>query len=191
MDPSMRAGSIIGMSRGALLGAMLGAGWLGWGLGSAKAFNGFVGPAFGFTALILLACSIYFLRMGRQLREQYPADASARKPILKWFLLIAFLEVVTIVLAVMLANRLHRSDLATDWCAIIAGLHFLPLAGIFRAPLLKILGSLMVLWCILCWALFQPSAITAAVSLGTGALLWAMCVLLLFRAQRLVHSLPI
>jgi hypothetical protein len=81
MDPSIQAGAVIGMGRGALIGAIFGAGWLGWGLGSAKAFNGFVGPVFGFTALILLACSIYFLRMGRQLRKQYPAaDASARSP---------------------------------------------------------------------------------------------------------------
>ena len=78
MDPSVQAETVIAASRGALFGAMLGAGWLGWGLGSAKAFNEFVGPAFGFTALALLACSISFLRKGRQLRKQYPATEFLR-----------------------------------------------------------------------------------------------------------------
>jgi len=58
-----------------------------------------------------------------------------------------------------LANRLHRADLAPDWCAMIVGLHFLPLAKIFRAPNLSVLGSLMMLWCALCWALFRSNTI--------------------------------
>lgn len=54
---------------GALIGAMLGAGWPGWGLGNAKALNGFVAPTFGFTALFLFGFSIYFLLEGRLLRN--------------------------------------------------------------------------------------------------------------------------
>ncbi len=192
MDSSFQAEAVIGAGRGALIGAAFGAGWIGWGLSSAKAFNALVGPAFGSTALIFLAGSIYFLRKGRQLRKQHPAaDASARKPILKRFLLIVLLEIVAIALAAIMANRLHRPDLATDWCAMIVGIHFLPLARIFRAPQLNILGSLMVLWCLLCWALFQPGTIAVAASLGTGALLWGRCVLSLLRAQRIVHALSI
>jgi hypothetical protein len=101
-----------------------------------------------------------------------------------------FLEVVTIVLAMILANRLHRDDLAADWCAMIVGLHFLPLARIIRSPHLNVLGGLMVLWCLLCWALFPPSAIAIAASVGTGTLLWGRCVLSLLRARRIVQSLP-
>ncbi|MGB6827880.1 MAG: hypothetical protein WBE41_07560, partial [Terracidiphilus sp.] len=37
-----------------------------------------------------------------------------------------------------------------SWCATIVGLHFLPLARIFRAPRLTILGVLITAWCILC-----------------------------------------
>jgi hypothetical protein len=73
MDPSSPADAVIGTGRGALICAMFGAGWLGWGLGNVKAFHGFVGPTFGFTALFLFACSIYFIRKGRLLRKQRPA----------------------------------------------------------------------------------------------------------------------
>jgi len=51
MDRSFQVEAIIGAGRGALIVGMFGAGWLGWGLGEARVFNGFVGPAFGFIEL--------------------------------------------------------------------------------------------------------------------------------------------
>jgi hypothetical protein len=85
MDPSFQAEDMIRAGRGALICAMFGAGWLGWGLGGAKAFNGFVGPPFGFITLFLLAWSIYFIRKGRLLRKRIPGvDASTQHTILKW-----------------------------------------------------------------------------------------------------------
>ena len=44
MDPSLQTEAVIGAGRGALIGSMFGAGWLGWGLGEAKVFDGIVGP---------------------------------------------------------------------------------------------------------------------------------------------------
>jgi hypothetical protein len=190
MDRSLQAEAVIGAGRGALIGAMFGAGWLGWGLGNAEAFNGFVGPMFGFLALFLLAFSIYFIRKGRLLCKQFPAsDDSRRRTVLKWFVLVGLVEVLAIALVSLLANRLHRADLATDWCAMIVGLHFLPLARIFRAPNLSLLGVLMILWCVLCWVLFHASTISISASIGTGILLWGTCVATLFRARRIANSL--
>jgi hypothetical protein len=190
MYPSFQAEDIIRAGRGALICAMFGAGWLGWGLGNAKAFNGFVAPTFGFMALFLLACPIYFIRKGRQLRKRSPAaGASTRQPVLKWFLLVVFMEAIAIVLVSILANRLHRADLATAWCAMVVGLHFLPLAKIFRAPSLGLFGILIILWCVLCWTLVHSSAIPLSASIGTGLLLWGTCVSSLLRARKIEHSL--
>lgn len=190
MDPSFQAEAVIGAGRGALIVAMFGAGWLGWGLGQARAFTGFVGPAFGFIELFLLACSIYVIRKGRLLRKQYPSMlASTRHAIRKSFLLVVFTEVVGLLLVWLLANRLNRPDLATDWCAMIVGLHFLPLAKIFRALHLGVIGILMTLWCVLCWSLFRSNALVISVTVGTGILLWAASVSALFRARKIVHSL--
>ncbi len=189
-DPSFQAETVIGAGRGALIVAMFGAGWLGWGLGQARAFTGFVGPAFGFIELFLLACSIYVIRKGRLLRKQYPPmPASPRQAIRKSFLLVVFMEVVALLLVWILANRLHRPDLATDWCAMVVGLHFLPLARIFRALHLGVIGMLMTLWCVLCWSLFRSNALVISVTIGTGILLWAASVSALFRARKIVHSL--
>ncbi|MGO9269458.1 MAG: hypothetical protein ACLQOO_04235 [Terriglobia bacterium] len=190
MDPSFQAEAVISAGRGALIVALFGAGWLGWGLGQARAFTGFVGPGFGFVELLLLACSIYVIRKGRLLRKQYPPmPACTRQAIRKSFLLVVFMEVVGLLLVWILANRLHRPDLATDWCAMVVGLHFLPLAKIFRALHLGVIGILMTFWCILCWSLFRSNALVISVTVGTGILLWVASVSALFRARKIVHSL--
>jgi hypothetical protein len=122
-------------------------------------------------------------------RKKYPAvGASTRPTILKWYLLIVLMEVLAIVLVLILANRLRRAYLATDWCAMIVGLHFLPLAKIFRAPRLIVLGILMMLWCALSRALFRSNTIAISASLGTGILLWGTCAFALFRARRIAQS---
>lgn len=191
MDDFSRAEAVIGAGRGALIVAMFGSGWLGWGLGSAKAFNGLTAPTFGFTALILFACSIYFIRKGRLLRRECPAVVDpARQTVRKWFLLVVLIEVLSIALVVILATRLHRADLATNWCAMIVGLHFLPLAKIFHAPHLIFRSILMTLWCLLCLALFRSNALVISTSLGTGVLLWGGCIFALLRARRIAHVLP-
>ena len=95
------------------------------------------------------------------------------------------MEFLAIAFVAIMANRLHRADLATDWCAMIVGLRFLPLAKVFRVPRY---GILIILWCALSWALFQPSAITISASTGTEILLWVSCAAPLFRARRIAQS---
>jgi len=190
MDRSLQVETVIGAGRGALITGIAGAGWIAWGLSEARAFNGFVGPALGFTELSLLVGSIYFIRKGRQLRRQYPpVPASTRPATLKPFLLVLLVEVIAISLVLVLAYRLRRADLGADWCALVVGLHYLPLAKIFRAPILGVLGTLITLWCLLSWALFRPHDLLISAVMGTGILLLATCVAALFRARKIVHSL--
>ena len=190
MDSSSQAEAVIGAGRSALVGAMFGAGWLGWGLGSAKAFNGFTAPTFGFMALLLITGSIYFIHSGRQLRKKCTAVIdSARQTVRKWFIFIVLMEALAIALVSILAYRLHRADLATNWCAMIVGLHFLPLARIFRAPHLIVRGILITVWCVFCWAFFRSNALVISTSLGTGILLWGSCVFSWFRARKIAQSL--
>jgi hypothetical protein len=117
-------------------------------------------------------------------------SASTRHAVLKSFLVVVLVEVLALFLVSVLAYRLHRPDLAPDWCAIVVGLHFLPLAKIFRAPHLGVIGMLITLWCLLCWALFRANALVISAAIGTGILLWAASVSALVRARKIVHSLP-
>ena len=190
MDTSSQAEGVIGAGRSALIGAMFGAGWLGWGMGSAKVFNGFTAPTFGFMAMFLFAGSIYFIHKGVLLRRRCTAVVdSGRQTIRKWFLIIVLTEALAIALVSTLAYRLHRADLAANWCAMIVGLHFLPLAKIFRAPNLIVRGILITAWCVLCWALFRSHALVISSSIGTGILLWISCVFSWFRARKIAQAL--
>jgi len=99
------------------------------------------------------------------------------------------MEALAIALVSTLAYQLHRADLATNWCAMIVGLHFLPLAKIFRAPHLIFRGISITVWCVFCWAFFRSNVLVISTSLGTGVLLWGGCIFALLRARRIAHAL--
>lgn len=178
--------SVVGAGRGSLILAMAGAGWLGWGLGAAEAFNAIVGAIFGAVSILLWFCSIYVIRTGLALRRRNPpfAGSVSRFPT-RPFVLIVLVEFAAIGLVLIAAVRLHRADAAALGCTLVVGLHYLPLAKIFRAPILMFLGVLISLWCVLSWALFRSNALIVAVSTGTGILLWAASIAILLRARRL------
>jgi hypothetical protein len=189
-NPSLQAEAVVGAGRGALIVAMFGAGLLGWGLGVARAFNGAVGAAFGFTALFLWSWSIYTIRKGRLLRKQFPpVPASTRRALRRSFLLVVLIEVVALAFVFILSNQIHRPDLGADWAVMVVGLHYLPLAKIFRAPVLGVLGALITLWSLLCWALFRSNTLVISVALGTGILLWLASVCALLRARKIAQAL--
>ena len=190
LDRSLQAEAMVGAGRGALVCAMFGAGWLGWGLGAAGEFTGLVGPVFGSLEIVLVVCAIYAIRKGRALRKQYPPTAdSGRKSTRKAFWLVVALELLALALVGILAWRLHRPDLGTDWAAMVVGLHFLPLAKLFQSPRLGIIGALITAWCVVCWAWLRFDALTIAVAIGTGALLWLAALSALWRARKIADAL--
>jgi len=181
IEKARLAHSLLGAARGAVVMAMFGAGWLGVGLGAAGAFNEATGPLFGFAEMALLGCSIELVRSGRAMGKKFPLPLEERRPVLRAFLVLLAVEVGAILLASILAKRLGRPDLVADWCALVVGLHFFPLARIFRTPQLAVLGALLTLWSVFCWALFHGNTLTIAVSVGTGALFGIRCVAALVR----------
>lgn len=187
---SFQAEAVAGSGRGALIVSMFGAGWLGWGMGLAGAFNAASGPAFGFVALFLWACSIYTIRKGHILGKQYPpVPAAIRRAVIRSFLIVVIIEVVVIALGFLLADRIDRPELGVVWCAMVVGLHFVPLAKIFRAPTLGVFGVLIAIWGAFCWTLFRSDALVIATTLGTGILLWATAVSSLLRARTMAQLL--
>ena len=187
---SLRAEAVAGAGRGALIVSMFGAGWLGWGLGLVGAFNVVSGSVFGFVALFLWVCSIYTIRKGRLLAKQYPSvPAAIRRAVIRSFLLIVLIEVLVIALGFLLANWIHHPELGVVWCAMVVGLHFVPLAKIFRAPTLRVFGILIAIWSAVCWALFRSNALVIATTTGTGILLWGTAVSSLLRARSMAQSL--
>jgi hypothetical protein len=190
VEKSVQAEIVAGAGRGALVTALAGAGWLGWGLGVAQAYNAVVGSIFGAVALFLWIWSVYAIRTGRALRRLFPAPsvAASRFPT-RPFTLVVLIEAFAIIVVVIAADRFHRTDLATLGCALVIGVHYLPLAKIFHAPILAVLGVLITLWCVLSGALFRLNPLLIAVSIGMGILLWAASIATLLRARSIARSL--
>lgn len=193
VEPSFRAGSVLGAGRAALIESFAGAFWLSWGLIHAKAFTGFAGPVFGSITLLILISAVFTIRKGRLLRKSYPpvASSSTRRAMWRSFALVVAIEILGVILALVVAGRLHRPDLFADWFALVVGLHFLPLVKTFRAPILGLFGSLIALWSLLCWALFRDDMLLIAVTTGTGVLLWMMSIFAIFRGWQIAQSLSV
>ncbi len=190
MEQPLQPSRVIGAGRGALIIAMAGAGWLGWGLSVAQVYNAVVAPIFGTVAISLWVWSIYAMRTGRALRRQHPAPSLPLSQFpTRSFVIVLVTEGLAIVLVILFAaGHAHRPDLATDGCALVIGLHYIPLARIFRAPKLAALGILIALWCILSWVFFRTTLVVA-VTAGTGILMWATAVAVLLWARSAARTL--
>ncbi|WP_225728705.1 MULTISPECIES: hypothetical protein [unclassified Nocardia] len=142
---SRRTGSLIGAIAG-LIFVVLNAGPLG---GAVVAVARVLGVA-GFGAAIW-----YIMRR--------PAD-DARRPdrrALRIYWLAVAIEVLAIVVgAQVLARGFHRADLTVPWVVFVVGVHFLPFAATFGAPLFR--------W--LAWSLIVVAIAGAGLSavLSTG-----------------------
>jgi hypothetical protein len=190
MDPSLQAEAVLNDGRGAIAVAIFAAAWMYWGLFIARALTLPRVIAIAVVALALLAGAAYFIRKGKELRAQYPPlPKKITRGAGKWYLIAVIVEVALAIVAGGTAASLHRFELIPDWIAIVVGLHFLPLAKIFRATFMVYIGTAMVLWSVLCWILLRGNTLGAAAAFGTGALLWISCVMSLVRARTAARSL--
>jgi hypothetical protein len=141
---SPRAGRGIGI----IIGALFGLAWL----YNALAFDG--APdwtfyvAYAATAVIALG-GVMRLRGDRRSGLQQPKATRIA------FLIVFAIEIAAIIAAVIVLSQLHLRPYIAAAIAVIVGLHFLPLAKIFGAPIYYVTGLAMV-----------AATIAAAVSLA-------------------------
>ena len=169
--------------------------WVGLagGLGTAHAFKPIVIILFDVFGILLLGCSIYFIRKGRSLRRNYPASSNTLTQLTqrmdKQFIGVVVVEFTAIAILATIAYAFHRPDLVPVLTAIVVGLHFLPLGKIFRQARYYFWGMAITLWCGLCAILFRSHTLVAWSNIGTGVLLWANCAHGLLRNRGIVRSL--
>src|ERR1700729_777273 len=111
VEPSSQAQLVLRSGFGTLVVGMFGMGWLGWGLGAARAFTPAVIVLFDVFGILLVGFSIYFIRKGRSLRRKFPASANApAHRINKQFFAIFVLEFTAIAVLGVAAYAFHRPD---------------------------------------------------------------------------------
>ena len=100
------------------------------------------------------------------------------------FRIVLIAEVLVIVLAIVALGRSGHPDFITVAIALIVGLHFLPLAAIFRVPLYYTTGIVMTTWAIICSIFLQSLFRTISVAIGSGLILWLTSLILLLGREK-------
>ena len=190
MEATQPAIAVFGLGIAALITTIFGALWITLGLSEAKAMTP-VWIAFAAAALVLLAASIRSLRTGRALMAAHPAERDE-----SWvgrrrrFGLVTTLEGVGCGLVILLANAFHRIDLLAAGISLVVGLHFLPLANLFRFRAYAATGIAIVVSDLLIVLLVRNEALTACVGVATGAILWTTAIYALRRRASLGDGTP-
>jgi hypothetical protein len=93
-------------------------------------------------------------------------------------------EGVANVLAVSWAVYVHRAELVWPLIGFFVGIHFIPLATVFRVPAYRVLGALASLAAISAFFVVPPAHLVV-LGVGTGLAEWGTAVYLLNSADRL------
>jgi hypothetical protein len=199
IDPSQPAGSAFGLGMAAVIMTVFGFVWFGWGFSVSRTFTDFSSgsllPAtcwlsFYAISLGLLGFSVHALRRRKkQMRalSASPSDFWSRfgKP----FRVISFFEAVDCGIVVFLAVVFHRLDLLAAGISFVVGLHFLPMARLFRFSSYYVAGLLIIVCDLLSVVLLRGDDITLAVGVATGAVLWITAIYALLRSREFLRTL--
>jgi hypothetical protein len=182
---------ITGAAFGVMMMTLFGTAWLAWGLQSVGADSPWLIAALVLPAIGLLVPGFGMFQLGRWAAKQAaPLTASqklAQRQMGRTFGIVFGAEGLLIFLAVNVLTHLHLEPYIMTAVAAIVGLHFLPLARLFRVPLYYWVGGVMVADALLSLALPSPTR-EIAVGLSMGAILWLTCVMVLRRGFLLAHT---
>jgi hypothetical protein len=195
----MDRNALIGMTAGAVFMFGFGMVWLLLGL-----FRGRPSPAWPRVSLlalgIVLGAGIGTLgwrasRLPASAAQLTPQQLAGNREIGRHFYLIFGAELAAIFLAVTVLKAIHYADYILSGIAIIVGVHFFPLAALFRMPLYYGVGSLACFIGLAGFVVTDVRARQTLVGLSLGALLWGaagwITWLGLSASSRIVNSLPL
>lgn len=136
----------------------------------------------GLVTLGFLIVGIMLMRYARSLpKTSSPEDAATGKRISLWFGIVFGLEIVLIALANTLLSIFNANTFSSPVTALIVGVHFLPLAYLFRVTayyitgaLLSILALIAIIALLLGWQIAGASPYNWSLFVGIGAtlILW-------------------
>ncbi len=170
-----------------------------WAFGAANALNGWESP---WPILITAAIAIFLISRGIRLRRastKFPADDRTQQDQRRTsrFRFVFVLELVFIALGVVICNATGHPELGIPIAVLIVGLHFLPLAPLFRVRAFYVTGVLMCLLVALTIALV-PSKSTfqgveihawwAIAGFGAAVILWGTALYSWFRGRELLDQ---
>ncbi|OUJ71982.1 hypothetical protein [Hymenobacter crusticola] len=184
MSPST-AEALARRATGALFLVVFGSGWLALGLAATHWLTLPTGLALGLAMLALVGTAGWVLRQTKPWRPQTrgPEEAAQARRQGRLFAFLGMGEGGAIFLVNKLLPQHGLAQYVLPAMALIVGLHFFPLARLFRYRGHYLTGGAMVLWTLGC-LLLPPTMWQAGVAWGTGAILWLSAGYALGRAVR-------
>ena len=188
-----RPRAMTGMAYGAIIMGFFGCLWLTWALASMDVRTSVV-----IAAVLVFAASLWIpaagllrkgLRASKQAAPLTPEDEREQSRMGKIFGLVFAAEGVLIFLAINVLNNLHLGDYAISAIAAIVGLHFLPLARLFRRPMYYVVGTIMTVAALVSIAI-PVSIRISTLSTTMSVILWITCVLITRKGFALGRELP-
>jgi hypothetical protein len=180
MQTEVAPAVIKGRAIGALFMAGFGALWMVIGLKFLQRLNSRSGLLVLIVTAVIAFGAIRDLRRANTLPQETthatPAEVAA---INHKFRVVLGIELLAIAAVVILFNLLRRPTFILPAVAVIVGLHFIPLAGIFGAQIFYSTGMAMVLTVLFAFALRELPRRQAAIGVGCGLVLWITGLLLI------------
>ena len=170
------AGRAFGTSIGNLFFGFFGLAWIVIGLLAAgKATLSILVPLCCFLA-ILVGASIYVMRQTHPSLDRSEEHRAMGKRINRRFGLVNLLQWSLIFAAVLGLPRLGLANWIVPTIILIVGVHFFPLARLFKVPRHYITGAVMVAWAIVYPMLFSAGKGDPIGAVGAGAILWVSAI---------------
>ncbi len=173
-----RPQAVTGMAFGALIMTMFGCLWLTWGLAAMNAGSLWIVLAVTLFGVSLLVPGSRVLQIGRKAGKVAgplsPEMEQAQKRMGRMFGIIFAGEGVLIFAAVNVLNNLHLGGYVISAIAAIVGLHFLPLARLYRLSMYYVVGGIMTAAALVSLVL-PPSVRMSALAITMSAIVWATC----------------
>ena len=136
----------------------------------------------------VLAAWIGLFTIGYIRGHQHAAPASPEQAILerrigRRFGLINAVQWGAIIAAIIVLNVIHRTGFIAPAIAVIVGIHFFPLAAVFRQPSYYATGTLGCIIGVIGFLIADDAARLSVVGLSFGLLLWLTTIAVLVKGQ--------
>jgi len=177
MQKELTANRVSSMGIGVMFAAGFGSGWLFWSLVLQQKIGARSATSVGTGTLVLLAVAAYVMQQSK--RWPRVADAPEVGRAFAW---INALEWTAVAAAVFGCARMHWDAYVPSAVTVIVGLHYYPLARLFRNPIHYVTGTVLVAWALASAVIMPTDQLQGVVTMGTGAILWSSAVVTLVRA---------
>jgi hypothetical protein len=175
--------AVQGVASGIFFLTFFGAAWALWGTSLLQgALHILAYVLIALVTLVFLGIGVMLLRYARSLQPAVePEDVAVGRRIGIWFGVVFGSEAVLIALASILLSRFGADSFLAPVTALIVGVHFLPLAGLFEVRAYYLTGALLCLLALIAIGALllgiqlagpSPANWTSFVGIGAALVLW-------------------